>query len=274
MRIRIKAFLCAVLAGLWVLNLSGAGLAATKPKKVNPDAAAPASVLFIGNSFFYYNNSMHNVFNRIIRSLDKNNKIRSTSVTISGSGMSWHNVDAYFNPEGVGSYSFVGDNEVVFNDPKRKLFDVAMMMDCSQCPVHPTLSPVFFEYAKKHSDSIRKHGAEPVLFMSWAYSDKPEMTEGLAEAYTKAGNDNNMLVIPAGLAFAESVKQRPGLNLYEPDKRHPSKPGTYLGACVAYAALFKKSPEGAEYAFDLDKDTAAFLQKISWETVKKYYGWK
>jgi len=263
-----------LLAGLFLFGFQVAGMTATTPKKNLPDVPSPASVLFIGNSFFYYNNSMHNVFNNLVTSANKEHKIRSTSVTISGSGLSWHNVDSYFNPEGVGSYSFVGDNEVRFNDPKRKLFDIAMMMDCSQCPVHPTLRPVFFEYAKKHCDVIRKHGAEPVLFMSWAYADKPEMIDGLAEAYTQAGNDNNMLVIPAGLAFAESVRQRPDLNLYVPDKRHPSPAGTYLGACATYASLFKKSPVGIAYTGGLDKDTAAFLQKVSWEAVTKYYGWQ
>ena len=58
--------------------------------------------------------------------------------------------------------------------------------------------------------------------MSWAYADKPEMTAQLAEAYTIAGNDNNALVIPAGLAFARSISKQPELNLYAPDKRHPS----------------------------------------------------
>ena len=62
----------------------------------------------------------------------------------------------------------------------------------------------FTEYAKKNSDIVRAKGAKPVFFMSWAYADKPEMTAQLAEAYTVAGNANNALVIPAGLAFAQA----------------------------------------------------------------------
>src|SRR4249920_709693 len=60
-------------------------------------------------------------------------------------------------------------------------------MDCSQCPIPPTLKPVFFEYAKKSADIVRSHGARPIFFMSWACADKPEMTAELAEAYTIAG---------------------------------------------------------------------------------------
>ena len=49
--------------------------------------------------------------------------------------------------------------------------------------------------------------------MTWAYKDKPEMTGQLAEQYTIAGNDNDALVIPAGLAFAKAISKRPDMEL-------------------------------------------------------------
>lgn len=107
--------------------------------------------------------------------------------------------------------------------------------------------------------------------MSWAYADKPEMTAQLAEAYTIAGNDNNALVIPAGLAFARAISKQPELNLYAPDKRHPSLAGTYLASCVVYAALTGRSPVGNSYVAGIDAPTATFLQTVAWETVQKYY---
>ena len=153
---------------------------------------------------------------------------------------------SYFRPNAIGNYSFDENNNVVFNKLD-KLFDVAVMMDCSQCPIHPTLKSVFTDYAKKNSDIVRAKGAKPVFFMSWAYADKPEMTAQLAEAYTIAGNANNALVIPAGLAFARAVSKQPELNLYVADKRHPSLAGTYLATCVVFAALTGRSPVGNPY---------------------------
>jgi hypothetical protein len=50
------------------------------------------------------------------------------------------------------------------------------------------------------------------------FRDKPEMTADLAEAYTCAGNDNGVFVIPAGLTFAKSVQRRPEFNLHAPDR--------------------------------------------------------
>jgi hypothetical protein len=171
----------------------------------------------------------------------------------------------------VGSYTFDDDNNIVFNK-REKLFDAAVMMDCSQCPIHPRLKTVFTEYARKDSDIVRAHGATPVLFMSWAYADKPEMTAELAEAYTTAGNANNALVIPAGLAFARARRQQPELNLYAPDKRHPSLAGTYLAACTSFAALTGRSPVGNSYHATIEEPTARFLQTVAWETVQEYYG--
>jgi hypothetical protein len=145
------------------------------------------------------------------------------------------------------------------------------MMDCSQCPLHPQLKDVFAKYAKEHSDTVRKNGAKPVFFMSWAYQDVPAMTAQLAEEYTKAGNENNVFVIPAGLAFARSIAQKPDLNLYVADKRHPSLAGTYLAANVIYASLFKKNPVGLAYTAGLDPVIARHLQTVAWDTVQDYY---
>jgi len=240
------------------------------PKVVETGVAAPHSAIFIGNSFFYYNNSLHNHLSLLVRSADPGYKLRMTSVTISGSGADWHDVDSYFRPNAIGTYSFDADNNVVFNKID-KLFDLAIMMDCSQCPVHPQLKSTFYEYSRRHSETVRRHGTQPVFFMSWAYADKPEMTVELAEAYTRAGKENAALVIPAGLAFAAALKQRPGLVLHAADKRHPSVAGTYLAAATVYAALFRTSPEGLTYTAGLDGDTARFLQTVAWQTVQDYF---
>ena len=98
------------------------------------------------------------------------------------------------------------------------------------------------------------------------------MTAQLAEQYTIAGNNNDVLVIPAGLAFAKAIAKRRDLELYQPDKRHPTLIGTYLAACTTYAALYKKSPVGNTYTAGIDPATAGFLQEMALETVQEYFG--
>ncbi len=256
---------------LMLVALCGDALAQTKPKRTEVGGETPQSLLWVGNSFFYYNNSLHNHFANVVRGADPKARPRGVSVTISGSGMDWHDMPSLLRPDGIGRYSFVGDNEIVFNKPGRQ-FDAVIMMDCSQCPIHPQLGKIFHEQAKKQSALIAKYGARPIFFMSWAYKDKPEMTAQLAEQYTIAGNANDALVIPAGLAFAKAIAKRPGLEFYQPDKRHPSVIGTYLAALTAYAALYGKSPVGNTYTAGIDAELANFLQTTAWETVQEYYG--
>ena len=266
-RIRRAAALAAL---LFAAIASGAALAQTRPTHT---AAAPGvhSMLWVGNSFFYYNNSMHNHFGLLVRDAEAGAKSRNVSVTISGSGLDWHDLASYFRPGGIGRYSFVAGNQIRFNPPGKQ-FDAVLMMDCSQCPIHPQLKEAFYETVKKDAAIARENGALPVLFMSWAYKDKPAMTAELAEAYTRAGNENDALVVPAGLAFARAIAARPDLEFYQPDKRHPTLIGTYLAAATVYATLYRKSPVGDPYTAGIDPETVKFLQTVAWETVKAYFG--
>ena len=268
---RIGRTLATLLCSLGIALAPLAAPAQTKPARTELGGDSSLSILWVGNSFFYYNNSMHGHYRELAHSLEPKEKFRGVSVTISGSGIDWHDMDTYLKPGLIGKYSFVPGNKIVFNKEGRQ-FDAVMMMDCSQCPVHPDLKPVFHETAKSHIAKVVKYGARPVLFMSWAYKDAPEMTAQLAEQYTIAGNANDALVVPAGLAFARAIAKRPDLELYAKDKRHPSLAGTYLGAATTYAAIRGKSPVGSTYTAGLDPELATFLQTMAWEAVKEYYG--
>ena len=241
----------------------------TAPTAPRWQGETPASLLWVGNSFFYFNNSMHGHLGGLLNAGGVRG-IRQTSVTISGAGLDWHDVGSHFKPgTGMMRYSFTPTNDVTFNTFERA-YDMVLMMDCSQCPIHPKLQQAFYDTAKAHAEAVRRAGAEPVLFLSWAYQDKPEMTEQLAAEYIKAGRANNMRVVPAGPAFAASVAKRPDINLYAPDKRHPSLAGTYLGAAVVMASLFKKSPVGNTYTAGLAPDVAQHLQAVAWDTVQSF----
>ncbi|WP_027517506.1 DUF4886 domain-containing protein [Bradyrhizobium sp. WSM1417] len=269
MRLFARVMLAMCLAVVASVNAQ----AQTRPKVTTSGPDFPKAALFVGNSFFYYNNGMPGHLSFMERAAYPEDKAayRNTMATIGGSGLDWHDMDNLLRPGGLGGYSFDEQNNVVFNKPGRQ-YDAVVMMDCSQCPIHPQLQDAFATFAKKDSEIVRSHGMRPVVFMSWAYADKPEMTEALAEAYTIAGNANDALVIPAGLAFARVRKLQPELNLYAPDKRHPSPAGTYLATCVTFAALTGRSPVGNSYTMGLDAPTVELLQKAAWDTVQDYYG--
>jgi hypothetical protein len=249
-----------------VVALSACSTTPTPPRW---QGERPASLLWVGNSYFYFNNSMHGHLGGLLNAAGISG-IRQTSVTISGAGLDWHDVGSHFKPgTGMLRYSFTPSNDVAFNQFERA-YDMVLMMDCSQCPIHPKLQQAFYDSAKAHAESVRRAGAEPALFLSWAYQDRPEMTQQLAAEYIKVGRANNMRVVPAGPAFAASIAKRPDINLYAPDKRHPSLAGTYLGASVVMASLFKRSPVGNSYTAGLPPDVAQHLQAVAWETVQSF----
>src|SRR3979409_342557 len=59
--------------------------AQTAPKILTSGVERPASVIFIGNSFFYYNNSLHNHVLRLASAADSAFQLRAPTVTIRGS---------------------------------------------------------------------------------------------------------------------------------------------------------------------------------------------
>ena len=144
------------------------------------------------------------------------------------------------------------------------------MMDCSLCPINDERKDSFYKYVKKHSETIRSKGIEPILFMSWPYKNKPEMQEVLEREFLRASKLNNLRLIPAGQAFLYINQNFPNINLYTKDLRHPSKEGTYLAALMVFTSLSNKSPIGNTYKMDLDPDIAIILQKAAWKTYKDF----
>jgi hypothetical protein len=65
----------------------------THPKIKNIGIEKPKTILYIGNSFFYFNDSMHRYVSGLTTAADPENKgqYRSTSITISGSGLGYSN---------------------------------------------------------------------------------------------------------------------------------------------------------------------------------------
>ena len=115
------------MAGLPALAQTATAPTATAP--VRPAVTrveAPASAIFIGNSFFYYNNGITNHLTGFIRGGEPLGPFRSTLVGIGGSNMQWHDVDSYFRPDAVASYGFDARNNIVFRPAGQRLFDLAI----------------------------------------------------------------------------------------------------------------------------------------------------
>jgi hypothetical protein len=226
------------------------------------DAPAPKTMIFIGNSYVYYNNSLHNHTRKLVQSLDKENAKAYffKATTISASYLSDHAMSAAY---------MIKDYE---HRKKMGPWDLVVLQGHSREAISKKRSKAFRESARKLDAMIRGAGSRTVFFMTWAYRNKPKMTPKLRDAYTKIGNELNALVVPVGLAFALARAEGPDMKVYAKDKRHPSMLGTYLAANVFYATLYGKSPEGAAYKAGLSDAEAKFAQTIAWKAVKEYFG--
>ena len=229
------------------------------------------SVMFVGNSFFYYNNSLHNHLRKIISGDNSVKAINTRSITINGSSLSWHPVDAYLDNKNIGSFRIDSKNDNIYIESKDTSIDAVIFMDCSLCSIHPKTKDNFHKYVAKHSETIRTRGAEPILFMSWPYKNKKDMVFELREEFIKAANANDILLVPAGEAFHNLNLTHPEIDLYTPDMRHPSAEGTYLAAAVVFGTLFKKKTEGNKNIMNLDPEDALKIQKIADKTVNEFF---
>jgi len=212
-------------------------------------AGEPDKVLFVGNSFTYYNNGLHKHYEAIVASAD--GLLHSRIMTISSGRL----------PEHIAGFPSLAASED---------WDVVVLQGYSKGPINDDTAGAFRKAATQLVQVIRDNDAKPAFFMTWAYIDEPEMTALLADAYTSIGKKLGAQVVPVGLAFERAIQLRPDLKLRIADRKHPTLAGTYLAACTFYAALHQQNPEGLSYTAGLDPDAAAFLQRVAWDTVENY----
>lgn len=129
------------------------------------------------------------------------------------------------------------------------------------------------EYVRLFDQEIKASGAKTVLYMTWARRHEWERQAELSEAYTSIGASIGAIVVPVGLAWQRAMGERADLTLHDKDDSHPNVAGSYLAACVFFASLFKRSPEGLQTS-DLaglerfGPGAAAALQEAAWLAVR------
>lgn len=259
-----KILLSAMLGSLLISNVSALENTVA-PKVTELKTVNPKTGLYVGNSFTYYNCGV----NGYVRGFAKeaNRDWTARMITISAGRLSYHPVAEYLAKHPMDNY-----------DKKTPKFEVVFLQGQSTEPINAKGAKNFQEAFAQHVKTVRDAGSEPVAVVTWALQDKPEQTKLLADAIITEANKHNVLALPVGLAFAESLKNRPDLILHAPDKKHPSAAGSYLYGAMIYSVLFKKSPEGFKFLGGCEKPLneadAKYLQKVAWDVTKEFYGWK
>lgn len=201
---------------LFAATMSADALETSVKPAVTDLGITPQSYMLVGNSFTFYSCGMHNMINRLARA-DGQKIHRNRMVTIGGADLGWFNVWDLVRPTGIAS-TYVdhkdGGKIKRFDFTKEKVFDVVVLQDNSKGPIDPMRKDTFKQALERHTVDLTAIGIKPMVMMTWAWEGKPEMTKQLADATTTAANENNIMVVPAGLAFAEALRLNPNLKLY------------------------------------------------------------
>lgn len=230
----------------------------------------PKRNLFVGNSFSFYNNGIHNHYSNLIR--------------VSGEWRRGQNYNRLSTLSGSSLLEHQADLTSILTSAKRK-YDAVILQGHSMESTDPKRTPGFIRGVKTLAKIATDQNAKPILFMTWGYKGNTDMAKKVALAHSQIGKQLSIDVVPVGLAFARIESEFPSIDLFIPDVlgadkdgqltyrkdwKHPSVAGTYLAACVFYAALENKSPEGSLYRASLDNKTALQLQQIAWQVVQKF----
>ena len=221
------------------------------------DDPACKRVLFIGNSYTYVND------------------LPGTFTDLAKSG--GHRVETDMSAQGGWSLADHVNSAETLDKIKSSKWNYVVLQEQSQMPASKQAREMqMYPAARTLVTEIRKTGAEPIFFETWAHSNGwPEnnmpvygtMQANINEGYLAIAQELNVKVSPVGLAWFAAVKQKSPIKLWQDDGSHPSVAGTYLAACVFYKTLFQESPEGLSYKNGLSTENAQWLQKIAADTV-------
>jgi protocatechuate 3,4-dioxygenase beta subunit len=96
--------------------------------------------------------------------------------------------------------------------------------------------------AAKWADLARKHGTTPALYMVWPFQGQANGFKLVSQSYRRAATSSKSLLLPAGEAWEQAIRAKRTPPLYQADKLHPTKAGTYLAALVITHGLTEIRP--------------------------------
>ena len=137
-----------ILISTSIFSFADLDIKSPKTKKID-------SLMLVGNSFFYYNNSLHNHLGDLIKNDTNVNAMTRRSITINGSDLPWHDIESYLSNEQIGSYTIDADNNNKYIKKPNIKIDAVIFMACSLCPIHPETKDNFQKYVTKYSEIIR-----------------------------------------------------------------------------------------------------------------------
>lgn len=224
------------------------------------------NILFIGNSYTYFSD-LPALFASLCRANGQDARV--DAVTCGGRRL-YENLNEFcndFNPHD-------GYSKKISELVEEVEYDVLFLQEQSCLPI---LNPQMFLAGVVGLSTVI--GAwRTVLYATWGRADgsptlaqngwtRESMTEGLHESYRQAAQIAHAEVSPVGLCFAALMEAHPEIDLYDPDKSHPSYAGSCVAALCHYKTVFGEMPADRS-ALGLAPDVSAKLVAVVDRTVQ------
>jgi hypothetical protein len=239
---RWQSLLRSVVSSLAAVSLALVILAVAAGFSFAPIDARPAPpqtrILFLGNSYTYFNN-LPGILVKLAAARGK-----KVDVLMHAPG-GWRLKDHWEKGNGRAAL-------------REQRWDFVVLQDQSTLGTNfyvdgkPRVSSdeMFRPHADQWTAEVRKAGAVPIFYLTWARKASPQDQAALNSAYIRAAKASDARVAPVGTAWARVRREDPTIDLFLPDGSHPSPAGSYLAACTFYAALFNESPVGLPATID------------------------
>lgn len=218
-------------------------------------------ILFIGNSYTHMND-MPGIFKKIAEK-------------------SGQDVIVEKNTQSGASFQVHSGREDMYEAIRRRKWDYIVLQGYSRELAMPkeVIDTATIPYLTKITDSIYANNpcTNVLLYMTWGYDNGFEelehvntfdkMADTICKGYKYLGELFNVPVVPVGMVWKE-VKKTSKIDLYDEDRAHPSRNGSYLIASTFYGAIFNEpidkvytSTISAENAAEIKRQMTKFIEK-------------
>jgi hypothetical protein len=230
---------------------------------IGQDKKDTLNILFVGNSYIYFEN-----LPQIISIISEGTKVKlvTKKSTIGAAKLSQH----WKSERGLKTKEMIRNGN----------FDIVVLQEQSMGTIVEPDSVL--KYTKLFCDYIKKYGAKPYLYLTWAREKVPQYQEIISKIQLQAATENDVKIVPVGKAWALAKQLRPDIELYILDGSHPTYIGTFLTACVFVSTILGELPAKlmSEYSINdqygesvqlmyIDPDDAFFCRLVAEQITKK-----
>lgn len=235
-------------------------------RTIHVNKAPPVKVLFLGSSYFKYNN-LPGLFRNLSQSGGRDVIVE----------------EFYINGGYLENHAASPETEAKINS---RQWDFVVLQGVGSIMAFPdTHQEIFPPYIRhelrialitlRDKIAVNCRDTKMVYCMPWAFEDGTTWLQGYHDTYFEMQQliyDNTLLfsddigfvIAPVGWAWNEVMKINTELHyLFRKDWNHPSPRGSYLMACVIYSTLFQEDTNGNSYYAAVPEIEAKYFQSVA-----------